>query len=214
MPSREEENEALARAEYWDERYAKSDGQTATHEWFRSYSDLVPFLERHLFDSFPPTQNPRILHLGAGDSTVPRGLLDYGYKNQTCVDFSPVVIKLMAGQNLEGVTWLCEDVRGMPVIESESIDVAFDKGTLDAMIHGSPWDPPDDVKENTRRYMKEVSRALQATGVFLYITYRQPHFVKPLLNQDNLWDMHMEVLKPSENSFEYYAFVLRKARSG
>ncbi|GIZ42715.1 hypothetical protein CKM354_000597400 [Cercospora kikuchii] len=213
MPSREEENEALARAEYWDARYAKSDGKHATHEWFRSYSDLQPFLEEHLFDPFPASQEPKILHLGAGDSTVPRELLDQGYKNQTCVDFSPVVVKLMTARNLEGVTWLCEDVRDMPVIASESIDVAFDKGTLDAMIHGSPWSPPDDVQENSGRYMKEVARALKSTGVFLYITYRQPHFVKPLLNQDNLWDMHMEVLKPSENSFEYYAFVLRKAQS-
>ncbi|KAF2211737.1 hypothetical protein CERZMDRAFT_98170 [Cercospora zeae-maydis SCOH1-5] len=100
------------------------------------------------------------------EETVPRELLEHGYKNQICVDFSPVVIKLMAGQSLEGVTWLCEGVRD------------------------------------------KFSRALKDTGVFLYITYRQPHFVKRLLNQDNLWDMHMEVLKPSENSFEYYAFVL------
>lgn len=48
-------------------------------------------------------------------------------------------------------------------------------------------------------------------GVFLYITYRQPHFVKPLLNQDNLWDLQMEVLQGGENSFEYYAFILRRA---
>lgn len=68
MPSREEENEALARAEYWDARYAKSDGKNATHEWFRSYSDLQPFLEKHLFEPFPPSQDPKILHLGAGDS--------------------------------------------------------------------------------------------------------------------------------------------------
>ena len=62
----------------------------------------------------------------------------------------------MAAENLVGVTWLCEDVRDMPIIESQSIDVAFDKGTLDAMIFGSPWDPPDEVKENASRYMNEV----------------------------------------------------------
>lgn len=56
----------------------------------------------------------------------------------------------------------------------------------------------------------KVSRILKSTGVFLYVTYRQPHFVKPLLNQDGLWDLQMEVLQGSENSFEYYGFVLRK----
>ncbi|KAF2213431.1 hypothetical protein CERZMDRAFT_39074 [Cercospora zeae-maydis SCOH1-5] len=211
MSNDNEKAEALARSEYWDVRYAKADGKTATHEWFRSYQDLQPFLEKYLFEPFPAVHNPRILHLGAGDSTIPRDLLELGYKNQTCVDFSPVLVTLMEAQCLDGIAWLCEDVRNMPVIASQSIDVAFDKGTLDAMIHGSPWDPPDEVKENTSRYLKEVARALNAEGVFLYITYRQPHFVRPLLNQDNLWNMHMEVLRPSENSFEYYAFVLRKA---
>lgn len=42
-------------------------------------------------------------------------------------------------------------------IPSSSVDVAFDKGTLDAMIHGSPWNPPEDVKENASKYMDEVS---------------------------------------------------------
>lgn len=32
-----------------------------------------------------------------------------------------------------------------------------DKGTLDAMLHGSLWDPEDDVKENTKLYIDEVS---------------------------------------------------------
>jgi EEF1A lysine methyltransferase 4 len=74
------------------------------------------------------------------------------------VDFSSVVVNLMAAQSQDGVTWLCTDVRNMSEIQTASVDVAFDKGTLDAMIHGSPWDPPDDVKDNTSRYMKEVRR--------------------------------------------------------
>ena len=57
----------------------------------------------------------------------------------------------------EGVRWQWADVRDMPDIADGSFDVAFDKGTLDAMIHGSPWSPPDDVKENTSQYIREVS---------------------------------------------------------
>lgn len=68
----------------------------------------------------------------------------------------------MSKQPLEGVTWRCEDVRDMPIIKSQSVDVAFDKGTLDAMIHGSPWDPPEDTRENTGRYMKEVRKNTSA----------------------------------------------------
>lgn len=57
---------------------------------------------------------------------------------------------------MSGIEWRKEDVRHMASVPSESIDVAFDKGTLDAMIHGSPWSPPDDVKENTSQYLQEV----------------------------------------------------------
>jgi len=56
----------------------------------------------------------------------------------------------------EGITWKQADVRQMDEIQSESIDVAFDKGTLDAMIHGSPWSPPDEVLDDTSRYVREV----------------------------------------------------------
>jgi len=44
----------------------------------------------------------------------------------------------------------------MTSVVDSSIDVAIDKGTLDAMISGSLWDPPDVVKTNTRLYIDEV----------------------------------------------------------
>lgn len=128
------------------------------------------------------------------------------------------------------VEWTVGDVRNMVAIESKTVDVAFDKGTLDAMIHGSPWSPPDDVLDNTGRYINEVNlrkttrcglfhancdqvmRVLKDDGVFLYITYRQPHFMKPLLNRANQWDLHMEVMGDGA-SFEYFGFVLKKISS-
>lgn len=97
----------------------------------------------------------------------------------------------------------------MKDIASSSIDVAFDKGTLDAMIFGSPWSPPDEVLENSGRYMNEVQRVLKDDGFFLYITYRQPHFVKPILNRNDEWDLEMEVLGGGD-SFEYYGYRLTK----
>lgn len=65
-----DENQALSRSEFWDERYAKSDGEAPTHEWFRSFSDLQPFFEKNLFATPGVTarDDPLILHLGSGDS--------------------------------------------------------------------------------------------------------------------------------------------------
>lgn len=59
---------ALSTSEYWDLRYAQADGENATHEWFRSFSTLLPFLQSNLFDVRPVDQKPKILHFGSGDS--------------------------------------------------------------------------------------------------------------------------------------------------
>lgn len=59
-------------------------------------------------------------------------------------------------RDIGGITWKHADVRQMDQIASQSVDVAFDKGTLDAMIYGSPWDPPDEVLDSTGRYIREV----------------------------------------------------------
>jgi hypothetical protein len=90
--------------------------------------------------------------------TVPYDLLERGYSNQTCVDFSKVVVDLMKSRHSDKpqVEWRVGDVRNLIDIESRSVDVAFDKGTLDAMIYGSPWSPPDEVVDNSGQYMKEV----------------------------------------------------------
>ena len=47
------------------------------------------------------------------------------------------------------------DVRKM-AFEDETFDVAIDKGTLDTMISGSLWDPPEEVRRCTREYIDEV----------------------------------------------------------
>ncbi|KAK1461409.1 hypothetical protein CMEL01_14363 [Colletotrichum melonis] len=209
------EAEALATPEFWNRRYTKSDGSHPTHEWFRTFEALEPFFEKHLFSQRRPDTSPRIMHLGSGDSTIPADLSARGYKNQLCLDFSTVVVDLMRQRHadLAGIEWKWADVRDMPdAAPTASVDIAFDKGTLDAMIHGSPWSPPVDVRENTAKYLGEVHRALKDDGVFLYITYRQPHFMRPLLNADNLWDMDMDVLSGGESAFDYYGFILRRKK--
>lgn len=81
-----------------------------------------------------------------------------GYKDQICVDFSTVIVQAMSlkHESLGAITWKHADIRHMDQIPSESIDVAFDKATLDAMIYGSPWNPPNEVLDNVGRYIREV----------------------------------------------------------
>jgi hypothetical protein len=155
----DEEGKALATPEYWDSRYAQSNGEDPTHEWFRSYEALEPFFKENLFATKSPATQPRIVHLGTGDSTIPADLAARGYNNQLCLDFSNTALELMRARHAEekGIEWRWADVRALEeTVDSGSVDVAFDKGTLDAMIHGSPWSPPDQVLSDTSRYMREV----------------------------------------------------------
>lgn len=55
-----------------------------------------------------------------------------------------------------GIEWRVADVRALTEFEDGSFDVAIDKGTLDAMISGSVWDPPIEVRRNTGLYVDEV----------------------------------------------------------
>ena len=48
------------------------------------------------------------------------------------------------------------DVRAMS-FPDQSFDICIDKCALDAMLRGSMWDPPDEVKKNGATYVGEVS---------------------------------------------------------
>lgn len=66
------EAQALARSEFWDDRYAKADGDKPTHEWFRGFDALEHFFEKHLFSvRGAEGKGQRVLHLGSGDSVGP-----------------------------------------------------------------------------------------------------------------------------------------------
>lgn len=144
---------------------------------------------------------------------IPAELATRGYTRQLCVDFSPVVVELMSERHsaIPGIEWKQADVRNLNHLTDGSVDVAFDKGTLDAMIYGSGWNPPDEVRDNTSKYMSEVHRVLKDDGGFLYITFRPPHFIRPLLNPaDSLWELEMQTLESDKGTFPYYGYVLRK----
>ncbi|KAK0120044.1 hypothetical protein ONS95_011458 [Cadophora gregata] len=218
--SSEKELEELSKPEFWDNRYAEhitspdSNESTAeqtipSFEWFRDYSKLRAFFQKWL----PiPGGAEVILHLGCGNSTLTSDLYSEGYKNQISVDFSQVVINAMMMKYAAlGTTWSVMDVRKLE-FQDASIDVAIDKGTLDAFLHGSLWDPPEDVREHVGAYVDQVARVLKPGGKWLYITYRQPHFMKPLLLREEKWTLGVETLVDPDGAggFEYFGFVMTR----
>ena len=78
------------------------------------------------------------------------------------------------------------------------------------MISGSQWDSPPEVQVNVREYVDEVARVLKPKGRWLYITFRQPHFVRQQLLRERVWDLVVERLVDGPGTFEYFAYVLTK----
>jgi hypothetical protein len=63
--------------------------------------------------------------------------------------------------------------------------------------------------------MTQVARTLKPGGKWLYITWRQPHFIKPLLLRPDIWEIKSEVLENPEGvegggMFEYFGYVITK----
>ncbi len=153
----------------------------------------------------------RLEHLLMGCQTLTAHLFNLGFTNQMNIDFSEVVIRGMeARYQYLRAQWMVMDVRQLTFVD-HAFQLAIDKATMDSMFHGSMWDPPEDVRDNIRQYLNEVSRVLEPGGIFLYITYRQPHFMRPLLIRENTWSLDVTKL-PDQNGgvFEYFAYVMKK----
>jgi len=49
--------------------------------------------------------------------------------------------------------------------------------------------------------------------LFLYITYRQPHFVKPAIEREGKWTLEVEKLEDADGGggqFDYFGYVVKK----
>jgi hypothetical protein len=53
---------------------------------------------------------------------------------------------------------------------------------------------------------------LKPGGQWLYITYRQPHFVKPMLERENTWDISIKIIGDTQGTgvFDYFGFIMKK----
>lgn len=81
---------------------------------------------------------------------------------------------------------------------------------MDALLcyKGSPWDPPQDVVEACAKEVREAIRVLVPDGVFLMLSFRPSHFLKPRLKSDQWQD------DPVIQQFgDFYSFVVARKKS-
>ncbi|KAL8428936.1 hypothetical protein ACSSS7_006890 [Eimeria intestinalis] len=130
---------------YWDHFFKERKG--APFEWYGSLKDFRDALAALNLLGGPAagsSQGPLILHVGCGNSSLPKELYDEGYQRIVNVDFSPVVIEEMKARysQFPSLEWRCLDVRGRGLQEAflsspeagPPFDVILDKGFLDAYL--------------------------------------------------------------------------------
>ncbi|KAI0060635.1 S-adenosyl-L-methionine-dependent methyltransferase [Artomyces pyxidatus] len=199
-----QKNEEYGTREYWDQRY-NQEPEDATFDWFKKYEDVA-----HLLRDAVPDKTSRILMLGCGNSTLSQDMYDDGYKNIVNIDYSSVVVDQMRARHQSArpeMKWYEMDIRKLE-FEADSFDVAIDKGTMDAMMtaKGDVWDPPQHVIDDCTKEVDEVLRVLRTgKGVFLYLTFGQPHFRRRYLARP---DTSLEI-KEIGDAFHYYLYIVR-----
>ncbi|KAJ1744230.1 hypothetical protein LPJ55_004013 [Coemansia sp. RSA 990] len=190
--------------EYWQQRYAQEEG---SFDWFKTYADLKPLLHQHV------PRDARIVMLGCGNSTLSGDMYEDGFRRIVNVDYSDVVIAQMRQryQGMSDMAWEVMDVRELALSDG-SVDVALDKGTLDALMceQGDVWEPSPELCENIRRVVDEVDRVLAPGGKFIWITFGQPHFRRRHLERAG-WSVAVERL--NDGGFDYFAYIASKSQT-
>ncbi|KAF9466031.1 S-adenosyl-L-methionine-dependent methyltransferase [Collybia nuda] len=198
-------NEEYGTKGYWCERTSR-ESNDADFDWFKSYSELAPTIQELI-----PDRTSRIIMLGCGNSKLSEEMWEDGYKNVINVDYSSVIVEKMRQRHeiqRPNMEWHEMDVRDLR-FGDEMFDVAIDKGTMDAMMtsEGDVWDPPQKIIDDCNKEVDEALRVLRkGKGVFLYLTFGQPHFRRRFLTRPGTT---LEVRELGE-AFHYYLYIVRK----
>lgn len=204
-------NEEYGSLDYWNDRYGSLEQDEEAFEWFKGFKDLSSMFAECMAD-----KSGNILHLGSGNSLLSEDLYEAGWSNVVNVDYSPVVIDKMKSKfSHPTVKWIVADIFQLDAaFPAQSFMYAIDKGTLDALLTAKydQWNPPAELCSRIQVYMDQVARVLKPGGLFIHITFAQPHFRRQFLESAGCFDVQVKILSDSSSSFEYFAyFCTRKA---
>ncbi|XP_042383559.1 EEF1A lysine methyltransferase 4-like [Zingiber officinale] len=190
---------------YWDERFAAEEH----YEWLKDYSHFQHLLR--------PFLNPShsVLEIGCGNSRLCEELRKDDVADMTCVDISPVAVERMRSRfrdkGLEGIKVVQADMLDLP-FGSESFDIVIEKGTMDVLFvnSGDPWNPHPETINKVMKMLEDVHSVLKPEGIFISISFGQPHFRRPLFEGASFtWSVEW---KTFGEGFHYFFYILKKGR--
>lgn len=139
-----------------------------------------------------------------------------GFNNIDNIDYSDTVIdKLIAKNNdisdSSQLRFVCMDMYDLQYDEG-TFDVVIDKATMDAVMtmNKDPWNPSEETKEKAKKVLDNVVRVLKKDGLFIQISFEQPHFRKKFLMTEELEKIWTYKLEKIQKGFEYFMYILTK----
>lgn len=161
--------------------FREASGDSKHYDWILEYSTLKPFLLPYL------ESEDEILMVGCGNSRLSEGLYADGFRKIENTDYSTGVIEMMSRRTAEAcplMTWRVLDMRDMSVYYEARFDVVIDKCAMDAIWSdgGSVWEPSEATVRDITSTVREIHRVLKPGGTFIFVSFGQPHFRKPLLS--------------------------------
>lgn len=193
---------------YWNQRFENED----SYEWLVDYNDIKSSLHR-ILQSFD--ESSKFLQLGCGNSNFGIDLYRDGYKDITNIDISEVCVEKMSRKYPE-LKFRTMDMTKMEFAEN-TFDVVLEKASLDSLLVDckSPWDYSGPGYLSVIQSLLEVKKVLKADGVFVSITFSQPHFRLPLLARPELgWAIEVEKCGGGAGLLDYFLIVCRAGDPG
>jgi len=169
---------------YWEQRFASESHK----EWLVSSAELVPRLLPQLRGC------SRVLLVGNGSSDLGAELLAAGVSRVVATDFSETVVTAMAEKHAHlapALTYSVADMLSLPShFADASFDAVIDKAGFDAVVAdggADRWVPTADARAAARRLCLGSARVLKTGGVFVSVSFSQPHFrLRLLLDASNI----------------------------
>jgi EEF1A lysine methyltransferase 4 len=202
---------------YWDLRFTKEESK----EWLASYKDVKDLVAAVLTEHDAPARDKaKVLLVGVGNSSLGQDMVEDGYSDVAATDYSEVVVERMRAKvgEMDGrLKWLVADMLDLKGLDDASFDVYFDKAAFDAVVAdgGDSWSPPDELLEKGKQIMQEAARVLKPGGLYLQISFGQPHFRKQFLLSDetrHLWEGEVKK-KDVPAGLGYFLYVLQRKRA-
>lgn len=199
-------SELYTKKAYWDSRFKKEEEK----DWLCTYADV----RDRVRELVPPAA--RVLLVGCGNSTLASDMAADGYTSIVSSDYSAVVIDRMrakVGDAGGAIDWQVQDMMSLSLPDA-SFDAYFDKAAMDAVLAdgGDTWSPPEALLASTDKIMIEAARVLRPGGVYLQLSFGQPHFRRKYLEHApvaGLWAGPVERFDVAVG-FGYFLYVLRR----